>query len=199
MNISFSHPHSREERWSSCCKGLGCTVFGRQALEERRTLTGRRGPRSSSFVPLALYKLNACPGLAWELCCPKKLSSVSDNGSNSSKGGPVMSKSEDQKHQALHRFSRASLADSPSLAHVRANTENDGKSCALFQGGNASRKNRAFESGPFAFGQQHCCLLTRVQRHNRKLSGLRFPSLFNETNNSYIGGVFHGHTSSFAL
>lgn len=42
-----------------------------------------------------------------------------------------MSESEGQKHQALHTFSRASLADSPRLAHVRADTENDGKSCAL--------------------------------------------------------------------
>lgn len=62
----------------------------------------------------------------------------------------------------------------------------------------ANRKKKT-ESGPSAFGQRHFSLLTYIHGHDRELSGLQFPSLVNVTNNTNSRGLFHGHTSSFAL
>lgn len=125
-----------------CCKGLHCAVFERQALEERRTLTGRQGPHSSSFVSLALYKPDACQGLELESCdesCVVKERYLLSLKVTQTHPQVVQStsESEDQKYQTLRMFSLASFADSPGLTHLSSKTEIDGNSCVSFQGGDA--------------------------------------------------------------
>lgn len=47
-----------------------------------------------------------------------------------------MSESEEQKDKTVHTLSLTNQSYSPGLTGVRAKIENDGKSCAIFQGDN---------------------------------------------------------------